>query len=518
MAHAQTRLAEVLYTHHDETPQKAFRVGDECFVPVDSVHDWGWEVTVKDNSADVKAEGQILHVSLRSILGKKSIPLRKALETLGGTSRWSMGTDTLEVLSDLKSISVKGGKIDFEATLGVKTNVFFTDSPSRMVFDIAGAKLGTKTVQDLTPDAKVTQYKPGVVRVVVETKFVPELPKDKLDETRIFDFEIKAAPDLNPKPVVIPEVKIPDIPNTGQPLPPGQLNIGLQSESPESSVIRLDFRNLIHGDPSYKKLDPSTLEIRIGGLNQVLAEPLQLGLDGIVATARVEGSTTILTLAFPRPMGAQVYPDASGVQIQLLKPNIGDGKLSSKIIVVDPGHGGHDSGAHAAGVMEKDLNLAYGKLLARKLASEGATVILTRSTDVFITLEDRPAIAAKANADFFISCHTNSTGGNGGQSGATTYYHMQNGTCRLLGECIQSEIAKVSGIHDNGVKSDKVIYKDGGFSVLRNAKMPALLLEMGFVDNGYDRKRIVTPAFQEAITSAVVKGLKVYLGDAKPSK
>jgi N-acetylmuramoyl-L-alanine amidase len=86
----------------------------------------------------------------------------------------------------------------------------------------------------------------------------------------------------------------------------------------------------------------------------------------------------------------------------------------------------------------------------------------------------------------------------------------------VLAQCIQREIAKVSGIANDGAKSDGVIYRTG-FSVLRNTQMPGVLLEMGFVDSARDRRRIVTDEFRDAITSAVVKGIKEYLGDAKIS-
>jgi N-acetylmuramoyl-L-alanine amidase len=154
-------------------------------------------------------------------------------------------------------------------------------------------------------------------------------------------------------------------------------------------------------------------------------------------------------------------------------------------------------------------------LVASKLAQAGATVIMTRRTDVFISLTARAEVANKSKADFFVSCHINDSGGPRNMAGTITFHHKGNQISRVLAECIQHEIAKVSGLANTGVWSDGKIYPVSGFSVLRNTKMPGVLIEFGFIDNAGDRKRMVTDQFQDAVAKAVVQGIKVYLGDAK---
>ena len=100
-------------------------------------------------------------------------------------------------------------------------------------------------------------------------------------------------------------------------------------------------------------------------------------------------------------------------------------------------------------------------------------------------------------------------------AGSITFHHMGNEICRVLAECIQHEIAKVSGIPNTGVWSDGKIYPQSGFSVLRNTRMPGVLVEFAFIDNAQDRKHLATDQFQDAVSKAVVQGIKVYLGDAK---
>ena len=154
------------------------------------------------------------------------------------------------------------------------------------------------------------------------------------------------------------------------------------------------------------------------------------------------------------------------------------------------------------------------KLIAERLMAEGATVIMTRSTDVFISLNKRAQIANSSGADFFISSHINSTGGAATQSGTITFHHKGNALGKQLATCIQNEIAKVNKLPNKGVWSDGKIYQNG-FAVLRQTTMPGVLLELGFINHPKDRARMVTEEFQQSVAAAVVRGMKVFLGDAK---
>jgi N-acetylmuramoyl-L-alanine amidase len=220
-----------------------------------------------------------------------------------------------------------------------------------------------------------------------------------------------------------------------------------------------------------------------------------------------------LVLELPRAMGVEVWSDANGVQIQLLKPDVGNGRLAGKVIVVDPGHGGRDIGCHAAGINEKDLTLAIGRLVSAELSAQGATVIMTRRSDVFIPLPERCDIANRNKADFFISCHINSSRRQT-FSGSIIFHHEGRPMSQLLAECVMSEVGKVSKLPARGAWSDRKIYQSG-FAVLRNTKMPGVLCEFGFINQPTDRARMVTAGFQRAVAAAVMRGIKVYLGNAK---
>lgn len=542
---AQVRSADVLYTHFNNIPTRAYRVGDECFVPVDEVSHWGWTVNVSAELARIKAEGVEFTVPIRVFSGRQAIPIRAAVTKAGGQSGWVMNSDTLEVYSELTTLSVNEGKIRFFSPLEVRPKTFYLGNPSRFVVDIEGARLGPKTLKDLDGGSKAVQYRPNTVRLIVDTPNLPQGAAAEREATHLFQMELSTStlPAMDkPSPTrTKSKVDEPPAEKLAKTQDPAQgqaggshpetvtsdpevdvqqsaasrdIRINLEQETAETADLSVPLPP-IGTQVTFRKIDPRTIEISIPGLYLQVPADFQSPTESLEsASARTDSAGTYLTLTFARPMGAQVWSDQSSIHIGLQKPNVGDGKLAGKLIVVDPGHGGHDRGAHSGSINEKDLNLAIGKLIAKKLSEAGATVILTRKTDVFIPLNTRADIANNANADLFISSHINSTGGSGTQSGGITFHHKGRDVCRLLADCIQQEIAKVSGLPNLGTWSDGRIYQSG-FAVLRQTKMPGVLLELGFINNAKDRKRIVTQDFQDSVAAAVVEGIKVFLGDAK---
>lgn len=169
-------------------------------------------------------------------------------------------------------------------------------------------------------------------------------------------------------------------------------------------------------------------------------------------------------------------------------------------IALDAGHGGHDPGAVANGLREKDLTLAIVKHIGRLLSEyEGVEVHYTRTDDRFLELSERAAIANKLNADYFISVHINAGGGtgfesyvyNGGVSQATIAY--QN--------VIHQEIMRSIGdVKDRGKKR-------ANYAVLRETKMLAILTENLFIDNASDAAKLKSEQFLLQIAHGHVQGI-----------
>ncbi len=178
-----------------------------------------------------------------------------------------------------------------------------------------------------------------------------------------------------------------------------------------------------------------------------------------------------------------------------------------KTIFIDAGHGGRDPGAVAKdGTREKDLTLKMALKTERALKAEGYNVIMTRRDDRYVRYQDVPAIANRAEADFFISYHVNSAGNITQANGIETYYcpaydgPSKEGNQYPFAEAIHNEVIAATGARNRGVKT-------GRFNVIRHTKMPAVLLEIGFLSNVEELAKMKTESYQDAIVGAVVRGV-----------
>lgn len=524
------RPAAVSFTYAGLARDLVWRVGDECHISPPIALRWGWNTSIAGENAIVLADGRRIEVKLGRIGNTPTLPLRAILKALDAESSWRPGTDVLDVYGVIRSATIDDGKFTADATLATKPRITHVDNPRRVVVDLPGMKLRNDTMIALGPKAKVLQQPDGV-RMILETNEVVS-PGVAQNPSRRFEYSLKTGFSGTPSTVDLPVTAIsgeasesvgtaaiapPDV-LTVPPVAPAYQGpkagpLERVTESGSSALFRIRLPAGAKEAPRIARPDPLTIQITVPKCKFEGDSPQSESLAS-VAVEQI-GADAVLTLTLVRPMGLEVATVGGEMQLQLLKPAVGDGKLAGKIIVVDAGHGGGDSGARspAKDVSEKNLNLAISKLLAQKLAAQGATVVMTRKTDVAVDLKERPEIANRNKADFFVSVHINSNT-TGKSSGGMTFYHLQDPISSVLALCIQKEIAKVSRIPNMGTRSDRSIYTNG-FAVLRGAKMPAVLLELGFINHAADRARMVTPEFQEAVATAVVKGIKVYLGDGK---
>ncbi|TSB44679.1 N-acetylmuramoyl-L-alanine amidase [Alkalicoccobacillus porphyridii] len=176
--------------------------------------------------------------------------------------------------------------------------------------------------------------------------------------------------------------------------------------------------------------------------------------------------------------------------------------VSGQTIVIDPGHGGSDPGATANGLQEKEVVLDVGQRAAEKLRASGANVIMTRSTDEFIELEERAAIANREGASIFVSIHANAAAATSAV-GTESFHFPTSSEGQRLASAIQTELVSELGTRDRGVK-------DANFSVLRNTAMPATLLELGFITNPEEAERMKSSSFRESAANAIHDGVSTY--------
>lgn len=189
--------------------------------------------------------------------------------------------------------------------------------------------------------------------------------------------------------------------------------------------------------------------------------------------------------------------------------------LSDKKICIDPGHGGSDSGAIGpSGYTEKEANLDIAMKLRKYVENHGATAIMTRTTDIYVSLSDRCKIANDNKTDIFVSIHHNAFS-DPTVGGTETYYHSSlppNSNAAKLAGKIQTNLVNVLGLNDRGVKT-------ANFYVLRNTNMPAALAEVLFISNPNEEALIKNESVREKVAWAIYAGICQYFGvEPRPMK
>ena len=184
-------------------------------------------------------------------------------------------------------------------------------------------------------------------------------------------------------------------------------------------------------------------------------------------------------------------------------PNIKQNKF---FVVIDPGHGGPDPGAIGiGGIRETDIVLEVSKLVKDLLSDKGVKVMLTRKNEVDLDLPPRVSFANKMDADVFVSIHANASRGKRRDINGLETFYFRGWRGRLLAKRIQKQILRVSpGSPDRGVKQ-------GRFYVIKNTKMPAVLVEIGFLTGRLDARRLEKAAHRNRIAYAISKGILEYL-------
>ena len=195
----------------------------------------------------------------------------------------------------------------------------------------------------------------------------------------------------------------------------------------------------------------------------------------------------------------------------------------SKTIFLDPGHGGRDSGAYYYNVAEKDLNMQVYRKLRKKLEELGYKVLTSRDSDIdvdFVT--ERSRMVNKTNSDIFISIHFNATGNAYSKSsGIQTYSYSDDpdypskinpywhnhpdrmSESKRLAAAIHSSLLAETGAKDAGLL-------ERSFAVLRETAKPAVLLELGYIDNFAENQQIRDSHYQDKLVAGIVKGIQKY--------
>ncbi|HEV2330271.1 MAG TPA: N-acetylmuramoyl-L-alanine amidase [Verrucomicrobiae bacterium] len=259
--------------------------------------------------------------------------------------------------------------------------------------------------------------------------------------------------------------------------------------------------------------DVNSAQAQIGGVNVRLSYPVAAD-HGELLVSQLDVETALHPLIYA--------PKSTGRRITT--------------ICLDPGHGGRDTGNRVVGFLthnEKTYTLALGLELKRQLTLAGFHVVMTRTKDVFVELTDRPALANRDGADLFVSLHFNATQVDKNTvSGPETYCitpvgaessnsHGENGEfgsavgtiptvanrCEdrslLLAYEMEKSLVQNLRANDRGVRRAR-------FAVLRDASMPAILIEGGYMTNPWEGRKIYSADYRRQMAAAIVKGILAY--------
>ena len=200
--------------------------------------------------------------------------------------------------------------------------------------------------------------------------------------------------------------------------------------------------------------------------------------------------------------------------------------MAEKTFLVDPGHGGTFPGrVNDSNVLEKDINLDIALKLDQLLEETGARVVMTRRADIDLIpqeskdeklllqqradLAQRVQMASQAEADYFISIHCNSIP-NEKWSGAQTFYNPEDPESKALAEAIQQMLVEQLGNHDREALPREDTY------LFKNATVPTVIVECGFLSNAEEAARLQDSAYQQQLAWAVYLGINNYLSAQNP--
>lgn len=188
-------------------------------------------------------------------------------------------------------------------------------------------------------------------------------------------------------------------------------------------------------------------------------------------------------------------------------------KVKREVIIVDAGHGGKDAGANSKkeGYEEKELTLETAFLVADCLKQLGYKTIMTRKQDAYVALDARAEMANSLDADLFVSIHYNYSVSKEAE-GIEVFYYKEGKTplsqrvsqSKILGQEVLKKIVKQTGAESRGVKQ-------ANFAVVRETKMPAILIEAGFLSNPVERARIHDQKYRLSLAQGIAQGIDAYL-------
>jgi len=446
------------------------------------------------------------------------LPSRAVGSLLGCAVRWDEGSRTLFMHPWIRRFSLEalpdGYRLSVGAEAPFRYQVGKADGPPRLFIDVLNADLsgipselhleGTYIVA-----ARIHQHSLGpapggdVARVVVElADWQP--------------YRVRASDDRCTLQVDFPLAETGRLPLDG---PPGILSaISFERSSPRVAMLTLS----VFGRPacaSGASEQPPSVWLDLANTENRLDDQQLQVQDRVVSAVSCAASPdnprtqrVTITLAEPTPHAVVTRPG----EVRLL---LGRTEMDGLCLVVDAGHGGHDTGAMGrSGLAEKEVNLDIAHRVRERLEQLGAKVLMTRTDDSPVVpwrsgnrsehrreLLGRCALANDAHADLFVSIHCNARESNPAEvRGTETYFRKADSLA--FAQVMQEEVVRAVGLPDGGVK-----YHPRPIIVLYQTNMPAVLVEVAYLSNADDEAELLTAELRERAALGIVNGVKRYV-------
>ena len=407
------------------------------------VHNNETLIVLKMNSSEawVNGETKYLNMPAKLINDKVMIPLRFIGESLGYTVKWVQESSSVYILSQEE---------DWSSTSEVNNNIQNT------IPSIEGSNTGQNI--DITNQEQEDKDIPQISDLIQDTNLSTSLENGCLSYLGLSNSLIL---------------------NGIEGLQPSQITY---EENPYTKQIVVD----LNSDYS-QYLQEGNYAFQEGSIKQVNISH-QIG-------------TTRLTLTTSTIQALSISQNNDSIILQAVKPSDKYGK----IVVLDAGHGAHDSGATYNGIKEKDLNLAISQELAHLLeADPEIKVYTTREDDTFLELMERVEVSNQIDPDLFISIHINSAPQTASASGTETYYTVASDTRnKTFATMVQKALVNEFGTKNRGVKTNT-------FIVTKYTNAPAILIEIGFITNEADRAMMTSSDFTSRYAQTVYRCILEY--------
>jgi N-acetylmuramoyl-L-alanine amidase len=466
-------------------------------------------------------------------------------------------------------VQASGGGTKLTAHAGIPLDAHVvSDSATKLVvaFDDVGSMLPPSRTVNGAPIQRIDVRTTGTVAhpqtqvtlfLQAGTTHTPPGTDDQRDFTLGFNGVASEQPvaQTAPQDAATPEGAATPVPSPSAANAPVQVT-AVETQAQNGSVL---IRVAVSGDTTYEwhRLRPPDNRWWLDLHNARLAIPPQddPGAEPVTAVRvhQVNPNTVRVALSLTDFDGVDVAPSATGLLItvnstvadETSAPHAGSGSVGSaaaadvsgapetwkfaprptdtpyvaanpRLIVIDPGHGGSDTGSIHGGVVEKVVALQISKRLRDILVARGWQVIMTRTDDRDVykpnddagdELQARDDVANTNGARLFVSVHLNAFI-NAGPHGATVYYYKPGDLS--LAQAVDKRIASEVSVKNDGIVKDKLY-------VIHHANMPATLIETAYDSNPDDRVLLQDPQWQQQMAKAIADGIEDYAGTAPPS-